>query len=123
MIADDTDETSLADSLSLGTSSAALVYDTTSFGATSPVQGQTYRLEVAPTFGSVQFTGALADYRRYFMPASFYTFATRIMHYGRYGSGSDDERLRPLFLGYPNLIRGYDINTIDESECIADGDE
>ena len=41
------------------------------------------------------------------------------MHYGRYGSGSDDERLRPLFLGYPNLVRGYDLNTIDESECVA----
>ena len=40
------------------------------------------------------------------------------MHYGRYGSGSADERLRPLYLGYPNLIRGYDLNTIDESECL-----
>ena len=75
LLLDETDETSLGDSLLLGTSSAALVYDTTSFGATSPVQGQRYRFEVSPTFGSVPFTGALVDYRRYFMPVPFYTFA------------------------------------------------
>ncbi len=115
---DETDETSLGDSLLLGTSSAALVFDTTSYGATSPVQGQRYRFEVSPTFGSAPFTGALVDYRRYFMPVPFYTVAARVMHYGRYGSGSADERLRPLYLGYPNLIRGYDLNTIDESECL-----
>ena len=71
----ETDETSLADSRSLGTSSAAYVYDTTSFGATSPVQGQRYRFEVSPTFGSLRLPDVLADYRRYFMPVPFYTFA------------------------------------------------
>ena len=119
LIADETNEVALADSMTLGTSSAALVFDSSSFGATSPVQGQAYRFEVAPTFGSVNFTSTLADYRRYFMPAPFYTFATRVLHYGRYGSGGGDPRLRPLFIGYPNLVRGYDINTIDEAECIA----
>jgi outer membrane protein assembly factor BamA len=94
------------------------VFDTSSFGATSPVQGQRYRFEVSPTFGSAPFTGALVDYRRYFMPVPFYTFATRVLHYGRYGSGSADDRLRPLFLGYPTLVRGYDLNTIDETECL-----
>jgi Tol biopolymer transport system component len=119
LIDDTTDETSLAAPLTMATSSAALVYDTSVFGATSPVQGQAYRFEVSPTFGSVKFTSLLADYRRYFMPASFYTFATRVLHYGRYGSGGGDQRLRPLFIGYPNLVRGYDINTIDETECVA----
>jgi hypothetical protein len=33
------------------------------------------------------------------------------MHYGRYGGASDDARLFPLFIGYPNLVRGYDVNT------------
>jgi outer membrane protein assembly factor BamA len=36
------------------------------------------------------------------------------MHLGRYGSGSEDERFRSLFIGYPDLIRGYyDINSED----------
>ena len=115
---DETQTESLGDALSLGTGSAAYVFDTTSFGATSPVQGQRYRLEAAPTFGSVNYTGVLADYRRYFMPVSFYTFAGRIMHYGRYGSGGEDERFFPLYLGYPTLVRGYDINSISPSECV-----
>ena len=36
---DDTNETSLADPLALGTAAAALVFDTSNFGATSPVAG------------------------------------------------------------------------------------
>jgi hypothetical protein len=119
LILRDTQEESVADTLSLGTSSAALVYDTSIFGATSPVGGQRYRLEVAPTFGGLNFASVLADYRRYFMPVSFYTIAGRVLHYGRYGTGGEDERLFPLYLGYPSLVRGYDVNTLDASECIA----
>jgi outer membrane protein assembly factor BamA len=112
-------ETSIADTLSLGTSSAALVFDTSVFGATSPVGGQRYRFEAAPTFGNINFTSVLADYRRYFMPAPFYTLAGRVMHYGRYGSGGEDNRLFPLYIGYPSLVRGYDVNSLDASECVA----
>jgi Tol biopolymer transport system component len=112
-------ENSLADTLSLGTSSAALVFDTSVFGATSPVGGQRYRFEAAPTFGNINFTSVLADYRRYFMPAPFYTLAGRVMHYGRYGSGGEDDRLFPLYIGYPSLVRGYDVNTLDASECVS----
>jgi Tol biopolymer transport system component len=112
-----TDERSLAANLSLGTSSAALVYDTSIFGATSPIGGQRYRLEVAPSFGNINFTSVLTDYRRYFMPAAFYTLAGRVLHYGRYGSGGEDERLFPLYIGYPSLVRGYDVNTLRASEC------
>lgn len=119
LLSDDVVETSLGQPLTLGTTSAALVYDTSSFGATSPVQGQRYRIEATPTFGTVRYASVLADYRRYFMPVSFYTIATRAMHYGRYGSGGDDQRLFPLFIGYPNLIRGYDVGTFDSAECVA----
>lgn len=119
LLSDDIVETSLGRSLALGTTSAALVYDTSNFGATSPVQGQRYRFEAAPAFGSVRFASVLADYRRYFMPVSFYTIATRVLHYGRYGSGGQDDRLFPLFIGYPNLVRGYDIATFDAAECVA----
>ncbi len=114
----ESNETSIANPLSMATASAAYVYDTSNYGATSPVQGQRYRFEASPTFGSVRYTSLLADYRRYFMPASFYTFAVRGMHYGRFGSGSEDTRLFPLFIGYPNLVRGYDVGTFESRDCV-----
>jgi Tol biopolymer transport system component len=119
VLSDDTTTTPLARSLNLATTAAAFVHDTSSFGATSPVQGTRYRFEADPTFGSINYTGLLADYRRYFMPFPFYTIAGRIMHYGRYGSGAEDQRLFPLYLGYPTLVRGYDVNTFDNSDCVA----
>jgi dipeptidyl aminopeptidase/acylaminoacyl peptidase len=117
LLSDETETTQLADPLVLGTSAAALVFDTSSYGATSPIQGQRYRFEASPTFGSINFTSLLADYRRYFMPAPFYTLAARVMHFGRYGSGGDDERLFPLFLGYPQLVRGYDVGNFNSVDC------
>ena len=39
------------------------------------------------------------------------------MHYGRYGSGGEDPRLFPLFLGYPSLVRGYDTGSFSVQEC------
>jgi hypothetical protein len=107
----------LASPLTIGTSSAAYVFDTSSFGATSPVQGQRYRFEADPTFGTINFTGLLADYRRYMMPVPFYTVAMRAMHYGRYGSGGEDPRLYPVDIGYPGLVRGYDVTTVTTDEC------
>jgi uncharacterized protein YcfJ len=118
LLVNDSTTTSLASPLALGTASVAFVDDTSNFGATSPVQGTRYRVEVTPTFGSINFQSLLADYRRYFMPVSFYTIAVRAMHYGRYGSGGEDARLFPLYIGYPNLVRGYDIGTFDQSECV-----
>src|SRR5262249_53507819 len=35
------------------------------------------------------------------------------------GTGGEDTRLYPLFLGYPNLVRGYDVGTFETSECVA----
>jgi outer membrane protein assembly factor BamA len=96
------------------------VYDTSIFGATSPIDGSRYRFEAAPTFGGIRYTSFLADYRRYTMPVPFYTIAGRILHYGRYGEGAEDGRLSPLYLGYPSLVRGYDVYTFDASECIGD---
>jgi outer membrane protein assembly factor BamA len=72
---------------------------------------------VSPTFGSINFNSVLADYRRYFMPVPFYTLAARVLHYGRYGSGAEDNRLIPLYLGYPELVRGYDFNSFGAGEC------
>ncbi len=104
--------------LNLAQSSAAFVYDTAIGGPTSPLAGQRSRLEVAPTLGTIRFTNLLADYRRYFMPVRLYTIAVRGLHYGRYGSGAEDERLVPLYLGYATLVRGYDLNSFTPDECV-----
>jgi Tol biopolymer transport system component len=106
-----------APALNLAEAAAALVYDTASFGATSPILGRRYRLEVTPTFGTVNYTGVLADIRQYVMPVRPYTLAARVIHYGRYGGGSEDLRFFPLFLGYPELVRGYNFNSFSADEC------
>src|SRR6267143_4652458 len=104
-----------APGLTLGVTSAAVVHDNAFFGATSPILGSRWRLEVDPTFGSLKFLTALADYRKYVMPFRPFTLAGRVMHVGRYGN--DGERLYPLFIGYPSLVRGYDFGSFDASEC------
>jgi len=103
--------------LNLGLASAALVYDNSFLGATGPILGQRYRLEATPTFGSLNFVTALADYRRYFMVKRPFTLATRLMTYGRYGADAEDPRLQPLFVGWTGLVRGYRVGSFDASEC------
>jgi len=115
----ESEETSLAPTMTFATVGTAFVSDTSNFGAVGPVQGERYRVEAAPTYGSLKFTSLLADYRRYFMPVPFYTVAVRAIHYGRYGNGGEDPRLYPLYLGYPTLVRGYDVNTFDAVECVS----
>ena len=114
---DNTTTTPLADPLAMSSVSTALVTDNSLFGATSPVAGSRSRFEVSPTFGDLRMTTALVDYRHYFMPARFYTIAVRGMHYGRYGAGGEDNRLIPLYIGYPEFVRGYGINSFQAGEC------
>jgi outer membrane protein assembly factor BamA len=111
--------TSAATPLTLGTAAAAFVHDTTSAGPISVVRGERYRLEAAPAVGSIRFVNVLADYRRYVMPAPFYTVAARVLHAARYGVGADDPRIPPLYLGSPSLVRGYRIDSLVESQCVA----
>ncbi len=106
--------------LTMATASAALVYDNSYFGATSPVLGERYRVEVDPVLGSLQFYSVLADYRRYVQPLRPFTIAARILHYGRYGRDAEDStHMYPLFMGYQSLVRGYDYNSFGASECVA----
>jgi Tol biopolymer transport system component len=104
-------------SIHLWESTVALVRDTSLLGPTSPILGQRFRLDVTPVFGTINYTGTLADFRQYFMPVRPFTVAGRLMHYARYGSGGEDPRLLPLFLGYPSLVRGYDTGSFNVSEC------
>jgi hypothetical protein len=105
------------DALHLGTAAAALVYDTSLFGGTSPVRGQRYRLEFGTANGTLNYTSALADYRRYFMPVRPLTLAARILHFGRYGGDAEDRRMQDLFIGYPSLVRGYTPGSFRPEEC------
>jgi len=105
--------------LNLGQASGALVYDTSISGITSPIRGSRYRLELSQTTGSLKYTGVLTDMRTYLMPVRPFTFAMRGLYYGRYGSGSSDQRLPTLYLGYPGLVRGYDPGSFDSGECGA----
>jgi Tol biopolymer transport system component len=110
------------DSLYYGFFTAAYVYDSSFFGATAPILGQSYRIEVTPYFGgNLNFYTFLADYRRYFMPVRPFTLAFRIMHYGRYGNNATDSRFYPLFLGYETLLRGYNSSSfgVDENDVYA----
>lgn len=106
--------------LNLIQSSAAYVGDYSFFGFTSPVEGSRFRFEVEPTFGSLQFGSLLGDYRRYFF-LNPVTFAFRALHYGRYFGDSEDSRLSPLHIGYNDLVRGYDLNSFEISECTHSG--
>ena len=117
VLGDSTVTTPLAAPLNMSSVTTAFVTDSSVYGATSPVAGRRSRFEVAPTFGDLRLTTALADVRHYFMPARFYTIAVRGLHYGRYGEGSDDPRLMPLFLGYPEFVRGYGVNSFSSGEC------
>jgi outer membrane protein assembly factor BamA len=67
----------------------------------------------------------IADYRRYFQPSLDLTIGLRALHFGRYGIKSADTSfdffgggpLRPLFLGYETLVRGYAVESLDIAEC------
>ncbi len=113
------------DALSLVEASAALVGDNTFFGFVSPVRGGRYRLEVQQTFGNVDFTTLIVDWRRYYAAHRNLTFGVRGMHYGRYGLDGEESTqggfglLSPLFLGYETLVRGYAWESFENSECAA----
>ena len=102
-----------------GTGSVAYVGDNSYSAFTNPIQGSRYRFEVSPTFGSLVYGSALADYRKYFFMRPL-TMAFRGLHYGRYGRDSDDStRMYPLFLGEETIMRGYGYGSITAEECVA----
>ncbi len=107
--------------LNLFRASAAFVGDSSIWGFLSPVQGTRYRYEVDGITGNLHFMTALADYRKYFFLRPV-TFAIRGIHYGRYGSGADDPRIQPIYLGDPSLVHGYELGSIGLNECVQTAD-
>jgi Tol biopolymer transport system component len=121
LLSDNSQNLSAPASLHFASASAALVYDSSFFGAASPILGKRYRFEVSPRSGSFTYFTVLADYRHYFMPVRPLTLAFRVLHFGRYGPGAEDPRFYPLFIGYQELVRGYNTSSFSTDECGAEG--
>ncbi len=102
--------------VNLAKASAAFVGDSSPYGFLSPIAGTRYRYEIEALRGDLNFQTALADWRKYFFKRPF-TLAVRGLHYGRYGKGSEDTRLSPLYLGQGSIMRGYDPYSINVGEC------
>ncbi len=112
------------DALNLAQASVAFVEDNSFFGFVSPVRGWRARYEISQTLGTVSFTQATLDHRRYFSPHQNLTLAARGMHVGRYGvSERDQNRLRPIFLGWETFIRGYSPYSFQPGECTDVGND
>jgi Tol biopolymer transport system component len=109
------------DALNLFQSSLAYVGDYSYFGFTSPIRGSRFRFEVEPTFGSLRFLTALADYRQYYF-LNPVTFAFRFLHHGRYMQDAESQQLTPYFLGFETWVRGYDLGSFNpREECTETG--
>lgn len=109
------------DALDLTQAAIAYVRDTATFAFVSPARGTRLRLESRWSSGDLDFRTTLIDYRRYFFRNPL-TFAVRLLHLGRHGTDADDPRLPLLDIGSSHLVRGYDIDSIDLSECtVVDG--
>jgi len=97
--------------------SLALVNDNSISLYVGPFIGRRSRFEYAPAFGGWRFHQLLADYRRYDQLVGPIVFASRLMFFGRLGR--DDSQF-PIFLGSPDLIRGYTAGSFRRNECLID---
>ena len=104
------------ESLNLVRGSAAFVGDSATFGFVSPIRGTRYRFEGSALTGDLKFQTALADWRKYFFFRPV-TLAIRGLHYGRYGTDAESDRLSSLYVGQQTLVRGYNIDSFSLREC------
>jgi WD40 repeat protein len=94
--------------------SVAWVFDNSIAGYTGPFLGRRSRIELAPTIGGWKYLQSTVDFRRYDHLFGPLTLATRALYMGR--SGRDDS-LFQMYLGYPDLIRGWTAGSFDRNEC------
>ena len=92
----------------------AWVFDNTIPYYMGPVRGRRSRVEYAPAFGSWRFDQLLVDSRRYDHVAGPLVLATRLLFFGRMGRESNSF---PIFLGVPDLLRGYTSGSFRRHEC------
>ena len=94
--------------------SLAWVYDNSIAGYTGPFLGRRSRVEVAPTIGGWRYVQSTVDFRRYDHLFGPLTLATRALYFGRNGRDADKFQ---MYLGYPDLIRGWTAGSFDRNEC------
>ena len=85
------------------------------FGATAPVIGQSYRLEITPTFGTSNHVNRWPTTVNTSCPSAFDPAAGGL-HHGRFGSGAADSRLWPISLGLPERRSGPTTTSSFESD-------
>lgn len=91
-----------------------LVGDNSVSGVTAtPLDGYRYRIGIQQTFGSFKYTAPTIDVRKYIRTKPV-TFATRLYAFGRLGNVGN--QINPLFIGYPNFIRGYEANSFFKNQ-------
>jgi outer membrane protein assembly factor BamA len=91
----------------------ALINDRARFAFVGPFTGTRSRFSIAPAIGGWRFTTVGADYRRYLFARPF-TLAFRTLVIGRWGRDAGEF---PVFLGNPDLIRGYTSRSMRDHEC------
>jgi Tol biopolymer transport system component len=91
---------------------AAFVGDNSINGITSPLEGFRYRVGMEQYFGDYKFSAVTVDLRKYWRIKPI-TIAARTYNYLRLGQ--EGENLYPLFVGYPYFIRGYEANSMYNS--------
>jgi Tol biopolymer transport system component len=92
----------------------AYVFDNSLPGYVGPFYGRRYRLQASQSIGGWRYFQGLVDYRRYDRLIGPFTFATRVLYFGR--MGRDADRFR-LFLGNTELIRGNTSGSYYRNEC------
>ncbi len=94
----------------------AMVFDNSLSLYVGPFAGRRSRFEYSPAYGQWRFHQFLGDYRRYDRLLGPFTLATRLLFFGRFGRDSEQF---PLFLGRPELVRGYTAGSFRRNECRA----
>jgi hypothetical protein len=114
------EKTPLGRPLNLAEMNAAFVHDTSFFGATSPIYGRRYRVEVGQSIGTLRYNAVTVDARQYVMPVRPVTIGVRALHFGRYGRDAEDPVFVPMFIGYAEMVHGYGFGSFEASECQSD---
>lgn len=95
--------------------SAALVFDNTTWGWISPIDGRRYRLQVARTVGDFNYNEGLVDFRNYLNFKQRAVLATQVLLLTRFGEGSGHFY---YYWGGPYFLRGYDATSFEgPNEC------
>lgn len=95
--------------------SLAMVFDNTLGGYVGPYLGRRSHFEISKSFGDWSYSEMTFDYRRYAKLKGPLIFATRGFFFGR--QGRDANRFT-VYLGTPELLRGYTSGSYGRNECI-----